>query len=731
MRRIPGFSVISARAALAAFSLLTAVVAPSTAAWRQLNGPEPPVVFGLCETGGVMIMGTNESDSGDVYRSTDGGASWANAGLPNNGIQFEGVHFGAIYLGLYIDPVYRSTDLGLSWQSLDSQFSGAGELLSMASVGTTGYAGFASSSTKSVYRSTNSGASWSPLANAPVASCRALGAAGTTVIFGGAANGVFRSSNSGTSWTQSVGIPTNAEVNGIARVGGAWFASASVQFSPAVLGIYRSLDDGVSWSKVSTNLPAPSVAELHQLTADAGGALYVSLNAGPPSGGLYRSTDGGVTWASITASLAQPAPALALLVNASGIHAGFAYGLFRTTDVGASWTERDHGAAAIRGVEAMAASGSGLFLGLQPNGGGGRGIWQTTDAGESWTPRNSGLQANTAARAMLSTNDALYAGVYTSPRGVFRSTDQGVSWTQRSNGISSNTLLNALFESDGVLLAAAFEALYRSTNQGASWTTVPSADNGTCFARFGSDLFLGTGGDGVLRSTNLGATWSDASTGLDTFFERIANSFAIAGGQLFVATQGEGVYRWTGSQWVPTGLTNDFVNELLVHNDVLVAASALDGLFTSTDFGQSWLPFMEGFNGGEVYTLAVHDGLLYAGSRGHGIWARPLSELPSTTATPEPPLVGAGTRSILWARSEPNPATDFATLRFALSRAGELRVRLFDATGREVRGAMTERLTAGEHSLALDLRALPAGVAFYELTADGETRTGRIVRLRE
>lgn len=719
-------------AALVASVSLFPLLAPAAAAWRQLNGPEPPAASAVCEIDGVLVFGTNESDEGDLYRSTDDGANWTNVGLPNGGVQFLGRYESELYLGLYLEPVHRSTDAGLTWQSLEMQFVGAGPPASIASNGATVYLGFESAGAGSVHRSTDGGQTWAPMAGAPAFSNLSLAAAGSTLLFGSPSNGLFRSANGGGAWSPVVaGFPMNAQVRGVQRQGAVWFASASVFNAPATTGIYRSLDDGSSWSKVSIDLPAQSFSELHHLTAAANGDLYVTVVGGAGIAGLYRSTDGGAHWSLISASLAPDTQFISLLVREDEIFAGSAFGLHRTTDVGASWHARDHGAAAIRGVESLTGTTSGLFVGLHTNGGQGRGIWRTDDIGESWSLSQNGLPLNAGARALLEVDGAIYATVEPTPRGVYRTTDGGVSWIRLSNGISNSTLLFALMESDGVLFAGAYEALYRSTNGAASWTTVAGVDHIQCLAQFGDDLFAGTNGDGVFRSTDLGLTWSAASGGLDTFFERIANTFTIADGQLFVGTQGEGVYRWTGSGWVHVGLANHFVNELRTHDAVMIAVSALDGLFTSTDLGQTWTPFSDGFAGREVYSLAIHDGMIYAGTRGHSVWARPTNELPSTTAAPSNDVGANRSTGILWARCEPNPANDRTTLRFALGREQEIRIQLFDAQGRELSAHASRRLAAGVHDVALDLRTLPAGVMFYLVRTETDASAGRIVRLSD
>jgi hypothetical protein len=94
--------------------------APASAQWTQLNGPLPPVTLGLAETDGVLILGTGEADSGDVYRSTNGGTTWENARLPNGGVFFAFAHDGVVFVGTYLGGLFRSADGGLTWTHVET-----------------------------------------------------------------------------------------------------------------------------------------------------------------------------------------------------------------------------------------------------------------------------------------------------------------------------------------------------------------------------------------------------------------------------------------------------------------------------------------------------------------------------------------------------------------------------------------------------------------------------------
>lgn len=77
----------------------------------------------------------------------------------------------------------------------------------------------------------------------------------------------------------------------------------------------------------------------------------------------------------------------------------------------------------------------------------------------------------------------------------------------------------------------------------------------------------------------------------------------------------------------------------------------------------------------------------------------------------------------------PNPLQRAGEVQFALAKRGEVRLELFDVTGRLVQTLLREERDAGAHSISL---AAPttSGVYFLRLTALGETRSTRMVVTR-
>ena len=82
-----------------------------------------------------------------------------------------------------------------------------------------------------------------------------------------------------------------------------------------------------------------------------------------------------------------------------------------------------------------------------------------------------------------------------------------------------------------------------------------------------------------------------------------------------------------------------------------------------------------------------------------------------------------------------SPFREATTLRFAAPAASPVRLSVYDIGGRQLRRLSAPAGAAGERQLVWDGRdaagrALPSGVYLFRLDAAGETRTGRLIKLR-
>ncbi len=246
---------------------------------------------------------------------------------------------------------------------------------------------------------------------------------------------------------------------------------------------------------------------------------------------------------------------------------------------------------------------------------------------------------------LLANGNTLYAGV--TGNGVHRSTDNGLTWTP-SLGIGGYDTLALTSFNNNLLAGVNFGQIFLSTDGGETWEfTNNGGVNGPDirdFASIGTNVFAATAGSGVLISTNGGRAWTKAAnSGLTNL--RV-NALAALGTNLFAATA-NGVFRSTnnGQTWtaINTGLTITNIATLAVSGTRLLAGTGVSNgpneVFASNNNGDAWSVFGNGLvglgaNGTALYKLVVQGDRLLATSTGGviineaGTWQRRFLNLP-------------------------------------------------------------------------------------------------------
>jgi hypothetical protein len=78
----------------------------------------------------------------------------------------------------------------------------------------------------------------------------------------------------------------------------------------------------------------------------------------------------------------------------------------------------------------------------------------------------------------------------------------------------------------------------------------------------------------------------------------------------------------------------------------------------------------------------------------------------------------------------PNPFNPVTKIKFNVARLSEVKIIVYDVTGREVRTIVNERLQAGKYETAFDGVQLSSGVYFYRLIVGDFSETKRMVLIK-
>lgn len=240
----------------------------------------------------VFFAGTQTG----MYKSPDAGKTWvALTHGPQavvNAVVVDSANPNLVYSGGN-EGVLKSQDGGQTWRNVLENASVI-VLIANPARSSTLFAAVAKGSapnTPTLYRSTDSGTTWTWLSNSPIGAYAlaydpsnpaALYAAVSPAGFAGAVgSGLYKTEDSGDTWTKLANLPLAISTLAVA-------ASPTAVFAATTKGLMRSTDGGITWATTSITVSAVTVA------VDPINPQHVYVDAG----GVFVSHDGGTTWSS-------------------------------------------------------------------------------------------------------------------------------------------------------------------------------------------------------------------------------------------------------------------------------------------------------------------------------------------------------------------------------------------------------------------------------------------------
>jgi photosystem II stability/assembly factor-like uncharacterized protein len=443
---------------------------------------------------------------GNVYRSDDGGRTWAERFSIYRGVQTVAVSpvFAAdqtLFVADGASRLFRSTDGGATWEEITriAQIGGASdaELWLSISPAFPDDPTLWATSFGQAYRSTDGGLTWKPFdpgvpiegfvrlvpnpnypadpaleVESPLELDPSLPlpqsldgpltfAASDTTLLLGTMYGLHRSTDGGETW---------AEANtGLART---YVGLPVVLADGTIYGVVRGLQvvrlpvGGTSWERLGT-LPTNEAGTVSIAGLDVAGA--------PPSlvvtayYGMFISSDEGVTWERMESegvppsSFSHPLPLLSPDFAESGVaHLAYSGRVYRTDDSGDTWTRVED----VTGAGPLIEAPDGRLITF------GRGAVYEWDpeSGTEWVRHSvhPGF-GNDPADVRFCTNQFAVAVM---DDDVYLSKDGGRGWTRIGQGEldwSFEHLISPRFDADRAIYGVGEQALYVSTDAGGTW----------------------------------------------------------------------------------------------------------------------------------------------------------------------------------------------------------------------------------------------------------------------
>ncbi|MBL4650596.1 MAG: T9SS type A sorting domain-containing protein [Aureispira sp.] len=614
----------------------------------------------------VIYIGTGDDDGSDTYsigllKSIDGGATWADVTPASSSI------FGAQIYRIIIHPVdhntlfiasstgcHKSIDGGATWTLLR-----AGNWRDMELKPGNPNTIYIANNT--VYVTTNGGTSWTlvtvglPSAGDINRAEIAVTAANPDYVYfvcGDGSNssfyGLYRSTNSGASFTLQSNTPNIFAYDeaGAGGSGQSWYDMA-LAVSPTNaeeiyiggINVWKSTDGGVTYEIKSHWFYPPSVgythADIHVLEM-VGNRLYCGSD-----GGIFKSTNGGNGFADLSDGLSimqfyriggsEQVPhkiiggtqdnGCNLINNEVALHTNGGDGMealissvdsmvMYTSSQYGNFRRSDDGGYNFSGIFPTA-SGSGawvtpLVMNPQDNDmllAGFDEVYLTLDKGSSDSPISSfgqGVQLRNLAIAPSDGYTHFYASTYNQIYGTINS---GSNWVDITGGLPSSAIssitvhptqpLKVWVTFSGVQIG---EKVYVSENGGTTWTNVsgnlPNIPVNCLIYQTGSadGIYIGTD-VGIYYTDSLLAGWQYYSTGLpNVIVNDLEINYGI--GKIRAGTYGRGLWESPIKQPVTTPPTANFA----FSNSQICTTDSIEFSDASIDHAPSWIWHFPGGN---------------------------------------------------------------------------------------------------------------------------------------
>jgi uncharacterized protein (TIGR03437 family) len=496
-----------------------------------------------------------------------------------------------------------------------------------------------------------SGGAWTNIGPSPAAVWAfAVDPRGTGTVFMGAiTGGVRKSVDHGKTWSAVNTGLTNLIVLALAIDAS---GPQTVYAGTVGGGLFKTDDGGGTWRNILPGLIGSVAADPNR-----SGVVYAAVFNNLANLSIRKSIDGGDTWATIFPSTASIFKISIDPGNSDVLYAPtVGHGAFKSTDGGQHWSQMPAlTPAAIWTLALDPANSQVLYAGTNQDG-----IWKSADAGTNWQQVGSpGPFPVYSLSVEPSAAHTIYAG--TNGGGVWTSSDGGVTW--QSTSLSDGMVSALAFDSAGLLYAGTNSAGAQiSRDLGATWTVLQTGIHDAYKDVYGvwidpsngEKLFVSSeDGYGMVWSQDGGASWSLAGQGFTGYgsrgvaFDPSDSRRIYAGGMigntLFKST--DGGLSWSLRRFgTPAVYVIAVAVDPLSPNTVYVATQN-EGIFKSTDYGDTWTSVGSGLSGAITYlTLDPTKGgrlfastatAFYLSENGGETWTNVLN-IPAWTVTIDP-----------------------------------------------------------------------------------------------
>jgi photosystem II stability/assembly factor-like uncharacterized protein len=686
----------------------------------------------------TFFVGTPD---GGFWKTTDGAETWTPMGdglpyLPVSVILINPQHPDTMYISLgdkggwwnWNLGVYRSTDGGNTWAptGLDWELSEENVIYNMVMAPNNPQVIFAATN-RGIRRTLDGGDTWATLRTGEYTDIKFRPGDDSTIYAAHhnywETSQVVKSTDGGETWSKvSNFITTNNDLRlAVSPLMTDWLG---VHFSNGKRFLL-SKDGGLTY----TNNAAPEDDwGIFNFSASDSNIVYLAGVS------VSRSLDQGATWEKITHwyndgehdevhadahdMVHSPHSTTELWYCNDG-------GLYRYDELSQNWTDLSDGLA-IAQFYRIAVSETGqvkIAAGSQDNGG-----WLRTSFG--WKHTNGG---DAMCQIIDPTNNNVIYTEYYGGNDIYRSTNNYQSDVNIADNIPGEPsgdwvtpfILNT---QNSQTFIVAFEDIFRSYDRGDHFHKISNNLTGSVDADLrdvsmslsDTNFIVATRANRVYKTANSGQTWTNklVSTGEDitriaihpTNNDRmwVTKSGYAAGKKVFTTTNG-----WLTSQNISGNLPNVPANCIIYDSitNYLIVGTDIGVFYSDADL-IDWKAYGEGMPAVYVLDLKIRQATrkLYAGTHGRGVYSIDLQTLVNTNDLSSDKLE---------ARIYPNPTRNVLMFKAEAGLTFDGKIELYDAVGRLVMSKNIAQQYLNE--IVLDVAALPVGLYFLQaVNAQGQ-----------
>jgi photosystem II stability/assembly factor-like uncharacterized protein len=534
-----------------------------------------------------------------------------------------------IFLGTSAGRLYLSEDSGASWIRL-AQLGAPAEMVldhivvdpsNPYNIYIAAWNAQAPNSDGDVFRSRDGGKTWNVLAGVHGKSVRALALAPSdaSVLVAGALDGVFRSRDHGDTW-ERISPENHAELRTVESVA-IDPANPDVIYAGTWHLPWKTEDGGKNWHSIKKGVIDDS--DVFSIVIDSANPANLYISA---CSGIYRSDSAGELFQKIQGIPYAARRTRSLRMDPADhkvVYAGTTEGLWKTTDAGATWKRMTGASVVVNDVVIDPRQPTRVLLATDRGG-----VLASNDGGTTFVASNRGFAHRQVAALLVDRSDSslVFAGVLNDKEfgGAFASRDAGRTWKQVSEGLDGRDVLVLRQASNHSVVAGTDRGIFLLQPNSSRWLPINNLGSrseaaaetgprkedkplavlvktsqsgrraavGELSARVtglevGPERWFATTAAGFMVSADSGSSWRRVELPGIPAVTAVAASekMLVAAGRNSVAVSVNG-----GESWLPAKpLYADFtVNAVAVETNGNIWLAAREGVFRSTDLGDSW-----------------------------------------------------------------------------------------------------------------------------------------------